>query len=538
VLFVVLAGLMLVTDPMGFLSTDVGGKIATLEAMDRSGSLSPDLGYWAEAVDPDGHLYPMFSTVHVDGKWVNVTSLPMLLVALPLYKVGGALAAGLIPVLGTLLAAFGARALAQRLGRDDQSDEMTAFWIVGLASPATVYALDFWEHSLGLALILWAVVFALDAAPGDGRARSALAAGLLFGIAAAMRQEALVYGFVAGGALGLRVLMSGRVLGAAFRSAAMLAGFAAMTAANSVLESAIIGDATRTGRSTSTAARAGGDLGLRAEEAVLTFAAPFGRTALVYLIVAFITVGALAELGRRSEQMELPLRPVLLVLGSISLLLVLNVVSDGLAFVPGLIATTPVAGLAIAKSWGRADHRMVGSIALVSLPLVWAVQYTGGASPQWGGRYILATGALLVVVATVTMTEGRAREVLRGTAIAGAAVTLIGVAWTIERTHSFADAMNELADRDEPALVFHDPHLAREGGVLVLDEQWLVATGASGRERAAEALADLGIDSIGFVQHDRGDDPLVLPGWTVVNDDRIPLVSGLFVRVTTQEPIR
>jgi len=146
VLFVVLAGLMLVTDPMGFLSTDVGGKIATLEAMDRSGSLSPDLGYWAEAADPEGALYPMFSTAHVDGKWINATSLPMLLIALPIYKVGGALAAGLIPVLGTLLAAFGARALAQRLGRDDQADGMTAFWIVGLASPATVYALDFWEQ--------------------------------------------------------------------------------------------------------------------------------------------------------------------------------------------------------------------------------------------------------------------------------------------------------------------------------------------------------------------------------------------------------
>jgi hypothetical protein len=320
VLFVVLAGLMLVTDPMGFLSTDVGGKIATLEAMDRSGSLSPDLGYWAEAADPEGALYPMFSTAHVDGKWINATSLPMLLIALPIYKVGGALAAGLIPVLGTLLAAFGARALAQRLGRDDQADGMTAFWIVGLASPATVYALDFWEHSFGLALILWAVAFVLDAAQGDGRARSALAAGLLFGIAAAMRQEALVYGFVAGGALGLRVLMSGRPIGTACRGAAMLAGLAIMTAANSLLESAIIGDATRTGRSMGTAARAGGDIGLRAEEAVLTFAAPFGRTALVYLVVAFITVGALVELGRRSAQMELPLRPVLLVLGSIGLL--------------------------------------------------------------------------------------------------------------------------------------------------------------------------------------------------------------------------
>ena len=206
---------------MGFLSTDVGGKVATLEAMHRNGTLSPDLGYWAVDVDPDGSLYPMWSTNQVGDKWVNATTLPMLLVALPLYAVGGLFAAGLVPIAGTVAAALGARTLARRLG----SDGVAAFWIVGAASPLTVYALDFWEHSIGVALMVWAVVGVLDASRSEGSWLPALGAGLLFGIAASMRQEALIYGFVSGLALGLRLLTAGRPLAMLARGAALIVGF-------------------------------------------------------------------------------------------------------------------------------------------------------------------------------------------------------------------------------------------------------------------------------------------------------------------------
>ncbi|MDW3218200.1 MAG: hypothetical protein R8F63_06265 [Acidimicrobiales bacterium] len=527
-----LIALLLLTDPMGFLSTDVGGKLATLEAMDRNGGVSPDLGYWAADVDPDGSLYPMFRTSRVGDAWVNVTTVPMLLLALPLYLMGGALAAGLIPVAGTVLAALGARALARRLGADGTA----AFWIVGAASPLTIYALDFWEHSLGVALMVWAVALALDASQPDGRARGAVVVGVLFGLAAAMRQEALVYGFVTGAALGIRLLAGGRLLHALARGGALLAGFAAAFAANSVVEDLVIGDSRRAGRSAGTASRVGGDLALRAEEAVMTLASPFARSQTVYLVLALVLLGGLVELGRRADLDTDAVRPIALLVGAIGALLVVDIAASGMAFVPGLAATTPVAALAIGRGWGNGDQRLVAAIALVSLPLVWAVQYTGGAGPQWGGRYILLTGTLLTVLATVVLRSDRARVVLRRVALAGAAVTLIGVAWTVQRTHGFADAVQSLADRDEPVLVFHDPHLAREGGVLVLDEQWLAATGDEARAEAAGVLAALGVEEIGFVQHDRGDEPIVLPGWEVVAEEQIPLVSGLYLLVSTQVP--
>ena len=534
VLAAILVGLLLLTDGGGFLSTDVGGKLATLEAMERRGDLSPDLGYWAERADPDGSLYPMWSTTHVDDAWINVTTLPMLYLALPLYSVGGAHLAGLVPILGTLLAALGARSLARDLGADGTG----AFWIVGLASPATVYALDLWEHSLALGLMVWATVLVLRASRGDGSWLAALGAGLLFGAAAAMRQEALVYGFVAGGALGVRLMAGGRLATAVARGAAMAAGAALTVGANAVLEAVMIGSSTRTVRNTGTAASAGQDLTLRLKEAIITGASPFSRAETVHLLIGLVLVGLLVELGRRAldETEEAgPVRPIALGLAALATLVALGLAVNGLGFIPGLAATTPVAVVGLAAAFATPDRRMVSVIALGSLPLVWMVQFTGGAGPQWGGRYILLSGTLLVVaVATAGMNRDKARKVLHGTALAGVIVTLVGLLWTVERTHAFADAMRALADREEQALVFHDPHLAREGGALVLDEQWLAATGEEEREEAAAVLADLGITEIGFVQHDRGDEALALPGWTITAVERVPLVSGLFVRVTTQ----
>jgi len=89
--------------------------------------------------------------------------------AYPLYLVGGDRAVLLLPMLGALVCALAARALARRLGG---GDGWAAFWIIGLASPVAIYALDFWEHSIGLALMLWGVVLASSEGRGVGVAAS------------------------------------------------------------------------------------------------------------------------------------------------------------------------------------------------------------------------------------------------------------------------------------------------------------------------------------------------------------------------------
>jgi hypothetical protein len=195
-LLVAVYGLLsLLNDPRGTLGTDTGGKLATLATMDRNGTFDPDLGYWAEVYDRDGDLHPLYYTTHVGERWVNVTTLPMVLAARPLYSLGGERAVLLLPMLGAAFAALAARALARRIGG---GDGWFAFWTVGLATPLAVYALDFWEHAPGVGLALWAIVFTFDVVDGRAGWRGALASGALFGAAATMRTEALVYAAVAG----------------------------------------------------------------------------------------------------------------------------------------------------------------------------------------------------------------------------------------------------------------------------------------------------------------------------------------------------
>src|SRR5438132_11672 len=194
-LLAVYVGLSFANDPHGYLGTDTGGKVATLRTMQQHGGLNPDVGYWAARWDPKGGLHPLFYTAHIGGKWVNVTTLPMLYPAEPLYRLGGYRLILLLPMLGSVLAALAARVLARRLG----GGGWVAFWVVGLASPLAIYALDFWEHSLGVALMAWAVVLLVDVVEGRAGWRAVLGAGLLFGSAATMRTEALVYALVATG---------------------------------------------------------------------------------------------------------------------------------------------------------------------------------------------------------------------------------------------------------------------------------------------------------------------------------------------------
>jgi hypothetical protein len=523
------------TDPGGYLSTDVGGKTATIEVIVGDGPRAPDLGYWAEEHDPDGSLYPMWSTANVEGAWVNVTTLPMLYAAAPLWQLGGPRLAILIPVLGTVLAAAGAAALARRLDADRHRQAM-AFWLVGLASPATVYALDFWEHSLGLGLIVWGVVAVLDASTPD---RVSLwmpfVAGLAFSAAASMRQEALVYGFIAGLALVTRLVLRSRPLTALIRGGAMVLGTLAGLAANAAFEWWVFGTTLRAGRGGGTAASAGADLGVRLKEAIVTGVAPMAGTNSSALLLAAVLLGLLVALGLRAEHRAEDQRVIWVGLAAIGLLVVLDLVIDGLRFVPGLIATTPLAALGIVRGGQPGPRRIVTTTALAALPVVWLTQFAGGASAQWGGRYTLPSGVMLLVVAVVAYDEGRARRTMRTIAACGLAITMIGVTWTVVRTHGLADAGRQLADRPEEALVFHDPFLAREPGPLALDEQWLVASTPEMLAEASDVLLAAGIERVGYVEYDLDRETPFLPGYEPVGESTIALVNDLRLRVVSLE---
>ncbi len=395
-------------DPRGTLGTDTGSKLATLHVMDQKGTLVPEIGYWAAKADPKGDVHPIFYSFKVDGTWVNVTTLPMIYAAYPLFELGGDRAVLLLPMLGSILCALAARALARRLGR---GSGWGAFWVMGLVSPVAIYALDFWEHSLGLALMLWGVVWLLRVLDDERALVAAFVAGVLFGAAATMRTEALVYLVVCGGVTCFVHLWRSRSFGRAFlRGAVLLGGAAVPLVANDLFERLVLGGTIRASRAAGTAADVGVSASVRVQEALTTFVGVnrFEHTADYVLGALIIGCLALAVWSFRQADDNIPVLGSAALAGAVFLYLV--GFTGGLGFVPGMLIASPFAALGFVFGW-RKDVRLVTIMAVASLPVVWAFQYSGGAGPQWGGRYTLLSGALLLVAATVVLEGHRARSV-------------------------------------------------------------------------------------------------------------------------------
>jgi hypothetical protein len=520
-------GLSFANDPRGFLGTDTGGKVATLRVMDARHRLDPDVGYWAARWDPEGRVHPLYYTSHIGRRWVNATTLPMLYAAQPLYRLGGYRLALLVPMLGAVAAAFAAREIARRI---HDTDGRLAFWIVGLASPLTIYALDLWEHTLGVALVAWAVVFLFDSVAGDRR-RGAVVAGVLLGLAATMRTEALVYAaLVTAGACGV-LLMRRRVRIAVATGLVVVVGMAVPLAANQALERATAGGAIRSSRAGALASDSRrSDAAVRAQEGVLTLSgltADLERraelTGLILLALLLVFVGASAEPDQR--------RVAAVAGAGVALLYLLRLVK-GLGFVPGLVATTPTAAVAFVRGWTR-ERRLVTALACAALPLVWAVQYTGGAPPQWGGRYLLVSGLLLGVVGTVALAQYPPWA--RGAfVVAAVTITAFGLAWTSVRTHDVARASRALTRQPEPALLFREPHLAREAGAFYDPaRRWLTADSEENQARAFAVFRAAGIGVVGIVAIERGQPDVDVGGWRAQGRRHIRLFSDVDLRVTT-----
>lgn len=532
-------GLSLLNDPRGYLGTDTGGKVATLQAMDQRNTLDPGVGYWAERWDPEGRLHPLYYTTHLAGKWVNVTTLPALYAAYPLFEVAGYRGALLLPMTGSILAALAARALARRLGAGP-GHQWAAFWIVGLASPMTIYALDFWEHSLGVGLMAWAVVLLSDvAAPGPGRRCwvRALGAGLLFGAAATMRTEALAYGAVAT-AVGLGVLLWRRraVAATLMAGVAVGAGLLVMLAANLALERATIGTSLRAGRAVAavqTASAGAGDLS-RLEEATITASALRSTAEPAVELVGAILLGLLVALARRSASTGGDPRRAHLLFAGVATLYLARF-AGGLGFVPGMVAAAPLAAFGLAWAWEDRRSRAVAALAVVALPVVWRLQYTGGAAPQWAGRYILLSGLLLLVVGVTALVR---LERWVATAMVGlsVAVTAFGLAWLAQRSHDVGRTAALLDRRPEPVLVSRVAHLFRESGWYAQDgHRWLTALTVEEVADAGRVVRQAGFDRFGLITLGDGPPAPAVPGYAPAGEDRLKWVSGVPIRVTTYE---
>ena len=146
---------------------------------------------------------------------------------------------------------------------------------------------------------------------------------------------------------------------------------------------------------------------------------------------------------------------------------------DGLGFVPGLIAATPFAAAGLA--WGFSDerNRFVTLAALLPVPLVLAYQFTGGAAPQWAGRYLLVSGFLLAVVG-ISQRARMAPWARTGFVVASVAVTAFGLLWMVQRSHEIADAADRLQARSEAVLISPNGFVPREFGATLRRQEVVV----------------------------------------------------------------
>jgi hypothetical protein len=439
-------------DPHAWSGSDAGGKVATVKAMVDHRRGRPDVGYWAARADPDGRFHPLIYTRHVGDKWVQATSLPFVYLGVPLYRLWGTAGLLVLPAAGSVLAAVAARRLARAFG---STSGWAAFVLVGVASPALFYAGDFWEHAAAVGLALLAVALALE---GGGAAR-AMAAGLCAGAAVVLRTEMALYGAALGAAVLLVADERRRWMSAPRRVVAVVGGAGLVVSANLMAERAVLGTAANTARTASAGSQAGAHIGERLSDGVLTTFGVFADQRVAAMALGVVALVGIAVSARRAD-----LRlPASLVAGG----LYLARFAQGLGFVPGALAAAPAAVTA-RPATPRARVVVLG--ALLALPLVWLFQWQGQLVPQWGGRYLLLTGALLLVVASLDW-RAVAPAVALTVAVAG-----FGAAWHVDRTRDVAHAVRAVeAVPPDTVIVSGVAHLGREAGASYEHRRWLTA---------------------------------------------------------------
>jgi hypothetical protein len=380
----------------------------------------------------------------------------------------------------------------------------------------------------------WAVVLLVDV-DGDRARRpwlNGLGAGLLFGTAATMRTEALVYAAVATAAVCLLLLVRRRHLGPpVLLGLVVVAGLVLPLAGNQALERATVGGTVRAARTSGTAAVAGRGVRVRLEEGLVTGVAlqpevswkAVGVGAALLVLVAFGTRRALRRGGD-------PGPGVVAGAGAVGLYAVRF--SQGLGFVPGMTAASPIAGVGIADGWSSSTRRLLVGIALAALPVVWAFQLLGGAYAQWGGRYVLMSGFLLGAVGAATL-ERLPRPGATGALALAAAVTGFGLVWMSSRTHDVARAEATLYARKDPVLISRVAHLAREGGAYYHygGRPWLTAVTDEEAQAAVDVVRAAGLP--GFAVVDDGKGPLHTPaGFMPTGTDHVEFL-GLRLRISS-----
>ena len=141
----------------GFATGDGGVKLWQVQAILRSGNLDAPLTYPGAVYDPT-HLYSPFVEPWAfwqnDQAFTEYTS-PFIWISVPLFAWFGQAGLLLLPWLCSALIVIISAWLIWRV-RPDRSAALVPI-TVGLASPISIYGMEFWEHTPGTLLAVFAI---------------------------------------------------------------------------------------------------------------------------------------------------------------------------------------------------------------------------------------------------------------------------------------------------------------------------------------------------------------------------------------------
>jgi hypothetical protein len=102
--------------------------------------------------------------------------------------------------------------------------------------------------------------------------------------------------------------------------------------------------------------------------------------------------------------------------------------------------------------------------------------WVGGHAPQWGGRYLLLPTSLLIVLAASQVSRLGARPLVLALLGLSAAMSLVGVAWHIDRTRAITRfAQQVTAVPPEVVIIGDQPWMGSEVGSWYGDRRWITA---------------------------------------------------------------
>jgi hypothetical protein len=509
-LLLLVAMLLTVPDQLG--NADEGAALSQTQLLiDGDGWSMP---HPLPAADPDGVAFPIHNSDHIVGtdEHVPFSKHPTYPVLLMPFVAGFGVAGGqVVSVLGTVAAAVAAALIARRF---DDAIARPTLWFLGVATPLWFDSFVTIAHTVGAALVGFAVLLLMPSRVG---VRALAGAAVLLTLAVLFRTEALLLGVALAIVLGARALLDRDRRGLVVAAGAFGA-VAVGHVLDGLLASWALGGASvdQVAVSESTSFVQG-----RIDALSLTVLWGSDRTTIGSLLstlgLALVVAAAVTARRRPADT-----GGILVFLGGALACEALRWWIEPNAHVPGLAVATPllVGGLLLLdrETLVRREVSMLVATFALFFVAVAATQYSNGGGGGWGGRYFAIGLPIIVPVAALAirrtgldLASGARRPALAMGAAIGLVLAVSASSSLLvdhRLTREFEDTVASVtADLDagdgdpRPVVVSTRPALGRLAFRLVLDDQRWIGMSSTDEDVVPflERLHDLGVERLVLV---------------------------------------